>query len=297
MFAPGHTQTLSSEQSILKNKITAFLKEDGLRPETKGEELISFIYDGCNYLIYIAPDERTPMFVSLAALFELPGDFSPLTVALAANELNNYKGVKVLCYDDSFSVQAEMFITDASTFIDVFYPLIHQIQSVLGSFTKACSNVNLDKVNSSPNTNKKGTTSNANTTTNGLKTTTVPEGVYYNPKVTGQLVSGAKIKRVTITDDYTCVEVSVNSTSDGITSEWCNIDGNTYIVNEDKPFEKLKLSRASGIKVAPDKTYFGGSNKTISFKLYFPPIPKDTKSLSLIEPDSSWCFYGITLHK
>lgn len=123
------------------------------------------------------------------------------------------------------------------------------------------------------------------------------EGTFLNPRVTGQLTTSAKIRKVIITDEYTCIEVSANRSSSGIDYESCSIDEATYLVNEDKPFEKLKLIKASGIKVAPEKTYFSEANNSITFKLYFPAIPKDTKSISLIEPDSSWCFFGITLHK
>ena len=202
------------------------MQGEGLAPKRE-EGVILFEYDDSRMAIRIDHQEHNPIPVTMSAIFELPNISSPEFVAIAANELNGYKGIKVLEHEDSFAIQCDMFLTGPSAFTDVFQMMIHQIQSALGSFADACINA----------------------------------------------YSGVK------------------------SAEWCNINANTYIINDYSPFDKLKLVRASGIKVAPDKTYYGGVNKTISFKLYFPPIPKDTRSFSLIEPDSSWCFYGITLYK
>lgn len=301
-IAFGHlclAQTLSSEQALLSKQLASFLQGEGLAPETSVEGVILFEYDDCNMVLRIDPQEQDPMFVTLAAIFELPKEYSPKIVSLAANELNGYKGVKVLAYKDSFSVQSDMFLRNASAFTEVFQTMIYQIQAAVASFADAYSEAYSDNTQAGKVGREKGNLTISSTSGNNSKPSNrnTTEGIYYNPKVGGHLSTSAKIKRVAITDEYTCVELSTNSTSSEGVAEWCNINGNTYIINEDKPFDKLKLVRASGIKLAPEKTYYGGPNKTVSFKLYFPPIPKDTKSISLIEPDSSWCFYGITLHK
>ena len=290
-------QSLSSEQSVLNNEIVSFLKDKGLKPETGVEGVIGFEYDGCRMVIRIDPQEVAPMFVTMAAIFELPNNYSPQTVLLAAKKLNAFKGIKVLTSEESFSVQTDMFLTNAESFTRVFQKMISQIQITVGSFAEAYSNASSDKTQAGHDRREGNSMNTSANTSNKNNTRRTTEGVYYNPKVSGQLATDAKIKRVVITEEYTCVELSSNSTTSDITAEWCNIDSNTYIVIEDKQFDKLKLVRASGIKLAPDKTYYGGPNRSISFKLYFPPIPKDTRSISLIEPDSSWCFYGITLHQ
>jgi hypothetical protein len=284
---------------MLCNEINSFLREEGLRPEKPDEGMIAFVYNECKYLIHIDYEEVSPMFITMAALFEYPEGYSQKNILFAANELNNINAVKVLCYEDSFAVQTEMYVYKTSAFIEVFYPLLRQIQTVLGLFAEACSKTDTEGIKPSSESSSKKSIASPRTSTSSRNETSKKdqEGIYYNPKVTGQLSNGARIKKVTITDEYTCIEISTNSSSGGTTYDWCNIDASTYIINEDKPFEKLKLIRASGIKIAPEKTYYGGPNRTINFKLYFPPISKETKSISLIEPDSSWCFYGIMLHK
>ena len=56
------------------------------------------------------------------------------------------------------------------------------------------------------------------------------------------------------------------------------------------------MTKAEGIKIAPDKTYFSCAGQDITFTLYFPPIPSPATSIDLIESaDSEWKFYGIKI--
>ncbi|MBR4848897.1 MAG: trypsin-like peptidase domain-containing protein [Bacteroidaceae bacterium] len=104
---------------------------------------------------------------------------------------------------------------------------------------------------------------------------------------------GLKIKSVKITKDYTAIEI-VSSNKVGKTYyDWCNIDKNTYIYTDG---EKYSLTRTEGIKIAPQKTCFSYKGEEITFTLYFPSIPQNTTSITLIEsPESTWNFYGIKI--
>lgn len=56
------------------------------------------------------------------------------------------------------------------------------------------------------------------------------------------------------------------------------------------------MTKAEGIKIAPDKTYFSYAGQDITFTLYFPSIPTSATSMDLIESaDSEWKFYGIKI--
>lgn len=61
----------------------------------------------------------------------------------------------------------------------------------------------------------------------------------------------------------------------------CNIDRNTHIVVNGT---RYTLTRADGIQIAPEKTYFSYAGQEIIFTLYFP--------LSIIESN-----YGYTKGK
>ena len=101
------------------------------------------------------------------------------------------------------------------------------------------------------------------------------------------------IKRIILSDNQTIVEFSITNKKNGTYFLWMNINKNTYInING----TKYNLINAEGISIAPSKTYFYSEGQAKEFALYFPPIPKNTKTIDLIEPDgSNWIFYNIQL--
>lgn len=113
------------------------------------------------------------------------------------------------------------------------------------------------------------------------------------PSVRNSTAERDKIKSVYIGRDYTAVEITSNNQSGNSYYQWCNIDRNTYIMVNGT---RYTMTKAEGIKIAPDKTYFSYAGQDITFTLYFPPIPTSATSMDLIESsDSKWKFYGIKI--
>lgn len=113
------------------------------------------------------------------------------------------------------------------------------------------------------------------------------------PSVRNSTAERDKIKSVYIGRDYTAVEITSNNQSRNSYYQWCNIDRNTYIMVNGT---RYTMTKAEGIKIAPDKTYFSYVGQDITFTLYFPPIPTSATSMDLIESsDSEWKFYGIKI--
>lgn len=114
-----------------------------------------------------------------------------------------------------------------------------------------------------------------------------------NPFVRSTTASRAKIKSVTLGHDYTAIEITSNNQSGSGYYQWCNIDRNTYIMVNGT---RYTMTKAEGIKIAPDKTYFSYAGQNVTFTLYFPPISSSATSMDLIESsDSEWKFYGIKI--
>lgn len=113
------------------------------------------------------------------------------------------------------------------------------------------------------------------------------------PSVRSSTAERARIKSVTLGRDYTAVEIIHNNQSGSIYYQWCNIDRNTYILVNGT---RYTMTKAEGIKIAPDKTYFSYAGQDITFTLYFPSVPTSATSMDLIESaDSEWKFYGIKI--
>ncbi len=105
----------------------------------------------------------------------------------------------------------------------------------------------------------------------------------------------ARITQVELSSTETKVTIYSYNTEGTTYYEWCNINKNTSIKCNGQTYY---LTRAEGIAIAPDKTYYGGPNKSLTFTLIFPAIPTDTQSFDLIESDdSTWKWYGIQLKR
>lgn len=114
-----------------------------------------------------------------------------------------------------------------------------------------------------------------------------------NPTYKKSTSERAKIKRILLGRDYTAVEIVDNNKSEDGYYESCNIDRNTHLIVNGTQYV---MTRADGIKIAPEETFFSYDGQSITFTLYFPPIPTTAKSMDLIESvDSEWNFWGINI--
>ena len=113
-----------------------------------------------------------------------------------------------------------------------------------------------------------------------------------NPNVRNNSDENTRINSVTLTKEYTAIEITSNNRSGTGYYEWCNIYRYTVIKANGVSYT---MNRADGIKISPEKTYYPSANSDITFTLYFPAIPSNVTSIDLIESESGWKFYGIEL--
>lgn len=147
---------------------------------------------------------------------------------------------------------------------------------------------------SSSSSNSGSAASSSNTTSTNSSSIGSTVHIWYSPyhmiiypSVRNSTIKRVKILSVTLGRDYTAVEISANN------YEWCNIDRNTYIQENGT---RYTMTKADGIKIAPDKTYFSYTGQEKTFILYFPPIPTSATSMDLIVPtDGDWKWYGIKI--
>lgn len=113
-----------------------------------------------------------------------------------------------------------------------------------------------------------------------------------NPKVRENNDENCKINTITLTKEYTAIEMTCNNKMANGYYEWCNVNRYAYIKANGISY---KMSRTEGIEISPDKTYFPYAGAEITFTLYFLPIPENVTSIDFIESDNGWKFYGIEL--
>lgn len=134
LFVLGSALSLADELNLaqlrLRGDIKNFLQQEGYVPEIDEYGDIVFKKEGEKYYVTVNPSDVSPMYVVLFRVFNNPEGYSPQTIKLAASQLNFYKGVKVLCYEDFFSVRAELYLASADAFKDAFSKLVKQIANV-----------------------------------------------------------------------------------------------------------------------------------------------------------------------
>lgn len=131
----------NSEQLALRTDLFNFLKEEGFMPELDSDGDIKFKSEGQAYFISVSKTDENPMYVVLFRQFSNPDEYSAETIAMASTKLNFYKGVKVLCFDKSFRIGAELYVRNAEPVKSVFYKLKRIIDSVKSDFLDECKNV------------------------------------------------------------------------------------------------------------------------------------------------------------
>lgn len=130
----------SAEQLSLRSEIHGFLKEEGYMPEIDSDGDVKFKSEGRTYYISVSSIDENPMYITLYIPFNNPDGYSGDAVVLATKALNKYKGVKVVCFDNSFRISAELYLRDADLFKESFYKLMSQIENVRGDFMDECKN-------------------------------------------------------------------------------------------------------------------------------------------------------------
>lgn len=139
-FAQNNSE-YNSEQLALRTELFNFIKEEGFMPELDSDGDIKFKCEGQPYFISVSKTDENPMYVVLFRSFSNPNEYSAETIAMASTKLNFYKGVKVLCFDKSFRIGAELYVRNAEPVKSAFYKLKEIIDSVKSDFLKECENV------------------------------------------------------------------------------------------------------------------------------------------------------------
>lgn len=122
---------LTPAQKALQNEIMAFLREEGYAPDIDSDGDIYFKKEGAKYYVIINERDTSPMYLTLSRIFSYDDKYSKENLTLAQNEINLYKGIKVLLMKSSYRIQAELYLTNSDTFKYAFYKLTSQISDAI----------------------------------------------------------------------------------------------------------------------------------------------------------------------
>lgn len=271
-------QQLNSTQKKLKTEIFNYLKKEVSNLTDYSATDLKFTLNGTTYFVSISESDYSPMYVILYAGFNIPDTYKKEVVALAAPTLNSYKGVKFYSGDDYIKLQAELFMNDYKPFATSFHSLISVMSTIRDAFDEAYEKA-------------KPTYTTSSSFTSAFKR---QGNEYIWPYVKTATDKKLYVSKVSLNKDYTVLDmISYN----GGEYQWCSIERNSYLLVNGK---KYSLQKAENIAYSPSHTdypnYQSGNNVSLSFKLYFIPIPSNTTEFDFYESASEgWNIKGITL--
>lgn len=136
------SQDLTLEQKKLQTEIYQFLREEGYMPEIIPKNNISFKKEGEKYYVEIDTRDTHPLYIALTLSYVYSSDYSKEKIAAGLKDSNLKKGVKVICFADSYSYRAEMYLVNAEQFKYTFYKLMEQIGYLKKEVQNACTGTN-----------------------------------------------------------------------------------------------------------------------------------------------------------
>ena len=124
------------------------------------------------------------------------------------------------------------------------------------------------------------------------------EKVVYYPIMKHMVSNNAEILRIANEDDLTRIDFIHYADPIYIDGGWVKISPLSFI----RPVgtkHKLGLVKAVNIPIAPVKHFYKSKKDFLCYTLYFPPLPKGTKEIDIIEfegPGDNWFnFYGVSM--
>lgn len=110
---------------------------------------------------------------------------------------------------------------------------------------------------------------------------------------------GHDVMRIQLNEDLTRIDFVYHVAKHrSYIGGWIRIHDTCYIRPAGSDL-KLKMVSAVNIPIAPKKLTFTRSTDIICYTLYFPPLPKGTKSIDIIEMESNdpsyFNFYGVAV--
>jgi len=139
MCASAYAQkSFNDEQLRLRGNIERFLREEGYMPEIDSDGDIKFKREGTSYYVIIDARDTSPMYLSLSAYFSYGEKYNRSVLSANLADFNLKKGVKLVLFDDSYCLQAQMYLVNADSFNYVFYKLLKQLDALDEDIDDVC---------------------------------------------------------------------------------------------------------------------------------------------------------------
>lgn len=127
-------QSYNTQQKQLISQISSYLSGKGYSAEEQKDGL-KFKNEGTNYFVEVSKDDKSPMYLRLCRYVKYSESIKQDVVAKQLNSYNAKLGVKVCSTENGLVISAEMYVTSATEFTDVFATLLNQMKATYKQIT------------------------------------------------------------------------------------------------------------------------------------------------------------------
>lgn len=272
---------LTTLQKKAKVELFKALQKNNLTNVSEyADDELAFVYGNNKYRVGIHAYDEETLYLTMSLMFHLPEEYWVDVASAAAFEAASGKPVCSYAGEGVLAFSCEMYAKDAKPFIAVIPEMVKALASSAEEFEENYEKAQEKHV--------------VNSMDKGVLRLTSDETEFIYPQYAFSEDPYLYIKRVQIEDGGTVIEmISYN----GGEYKNCTLDRNAYLLVNGK---KYNLIEADGISYKPIYTdypgYQSGHNVPLTFKLYFPELPKGTSTFDFYESaDSNWNIKGIRL--
>ena len=127
-------QSYNTQQRQLISQISSYLSGQGYSSEEQKDGL-KFKNEGTNYYVEVSKDDKSPMYLRLCRYVKYSESIKQDVVVKQLNSYNAKLGVKVCSTENGLVISAEMYLTSATEFTDVFATLLNQMKATYKQIT------------------------------------------------------------------------------------------------------------------------------------------------------------------
>ncbi len=127
-------QSYNTQQKQLISQIYSYLSSQGY-PSEEQKDGLKFKNEGTTYFIEVSKEDRSPMYLRLCRYVKYSESIKQDVVVKQLNSYNAKLGVKVCNTENGLVISAEMYLTSATEFTDVFATLLNQMKATYKQIT------------------------------------------------------------------------------------------------------------------------------------------------------------------
>ena len=124
----------NADQRAVRDEIMSYLKSEGYQPSIDEDGDIKFKRQGDIYFVSVSDKDTNPYYIRLAKYFSYGETVTKANIGRYAEEVNQYKTIKLVDGEKTFWLDSQMFVKSAYAFTSVFNRILQAMDAAESEF-------------------------------------------------------------------------------------------------------------------------------------------------------------------